>query len=161
VHLFLEYKLLKEAQRRQTILFLNNGPAIATSNFLQLPHDGPVHFKQTFVPTTTASAGIQADSNHHSSLNAITSSQALSATTATTTATTTQVHTIVTMTQVHAIATATTKAKLLKLDECFLHPTKTGANNATIKSESLSCPNWLSNYNSTQCTKSLAPFRPR
>jgi hypothetical protein len=41
------------------------------------------------------------------------------------------------MTQVPAITTAITKATLLKLDECFLHPAKTGANNATIKSESL------------------------
>ncbi len=41
------------------------------------------------------------------------------------------------MTQVQATATATMKAELLKLDECFLHPAKTGANNATIKSESL------------------------
>jgi hypothetical protein len=61
-------------------------------------------------------------------LNDITSPQALSATTATMTAT---------MTQVHAIATAATKVKLFKLDKCFLHPTKTGAYNATIKIESL------------------------
>ncbi len=41
------------------------------------------------------------------------------------------------MTQVLTITTAITKAKLLKLVECFLHPAKTGANNATNKSESL------------------------
>jgi hypothetical protein len=121
----------------KTILFLNNGPAIATSRFLQLPHNGPAHFKQTFVPIIISSTGIQADNDCHSSLNDVTSPQALSATTATTTGTMTQVHAIATMTQVHAIATATTKAKLLKLDECFLHPEKTGANNSTIKSESL------------------------
>ncbi len=115
---------------RKTILFLNNGPAITTSSFLQLPHGSPVHFKQTFIPTTTASTGIQADNDHHSSLNDVTSPQALSATTATMTATMTQVHAIATMTQVHAKATAATKVKLLKLDKC-------SANNATIKSESL------------------------
>jgi hypothetical protein len=49
----------------------------------------------------------------------------------------TQVPAIATMTQVPAITTATTKAKLLKLDEWFLHPAKSSANNATIKSESL------------------------
>jgi hypothetical protein len=70
-------------------------------------------------------------------LKEVTSPQALSATTATLTATMTQVHAIVTMTQVHAIATATTKVKLLKLDECFLHPAKPSANNATINSECL------------------------
>jgi hypothetical protein len=42
-----------------------------------------------------------------------------------------------TMTQVPSITTANTKAKLLKLDNCFLHPAKASANNATIKSESL------------------------
>jgi hypothetical protein len=87
--------------------------------------------------TTKASNGLQADNYHHSMLNDVTSPQALSATTATTTATMSQVHAITIMTQVHAIAIATTKAKLLKLDECFLHPAKTGANNATIKSEIL------------------------
>jgi hypothetical protein len=104
---------------------------------LQLLHNSPAHFKQTFLPTTTAPTGIQADDDCHSSLNDVTSPQDLSATTATTTATMTQVQAIVTMTQVHAIVTATTKMKLLQLNECFLHPAKTGANNATIKSESL------------------------
>ncbi len=42
-----------------------------------------------------------------------------------------------TLTKVPAISAAITKAKLLKLAECFLHPAITGANNATIKSESL------------------------
>jgi hypothetical protein len=121
----------------KTILFLNNGPAIATSSFLQLPHDGPANFKQTFVPTITASTGIQAEDDHHSSLNDVTSPQALFATTATISATMTQGYAIATMTQVHAIATATMKAKLLKLDKCFLHPAKTGANNASVKRESL------------------------
>ncbi len=93
-----------------------------------VPHDGPVHFKQTFVPTTTASTGLQAYNDHHSSLNDVTAPQAYSATTATTNAT---------MIQVPEITTAVTKAKPLKLDVCFLHSVKTGANNATIKSESL------------------------
>jgi hypothetical protein len=94
----------------KTILFLNQRSAIATSSFLQLLHDGPLHFKQTFVPMTTAPTGIQADDDCHSSLNDVTSPQALSPTTATMTAIVTQVHAIATMTQVHAIATATTKA---------------------------------------------------
>jgi hypothetical protein len=147
----------------KTILFLNNGPAIATSSFLQLPQDSPAHFKQTFLPTTTASAGIQADNDPHSSLNDVTSPQALSVTTATTTATMTQVHTIATMTQAHAIATATTKAKLLKLDKCFLHPAKIGANNATPKSESLLLHAQIGSaiMTGTQRTKSLAAFHPR
>jgi len=89
------------------------------------------------IPTTTTSTGLQASNNPHSILNDVTSPQALSATTATMTATMTQVHTIATISQVHARATATMKAKLLKLDECFMHPTKTGAYNATVKSESL------------------------
>ncbi len=56
----------------KTILFLNNGPAITTSSFLQLPydspakqcpvpHNGPAHFKQISVPMTTTSTGLQAD----------------------------------------------------------------------------------------------------
>jgi hypothetical protein len=128
--------LKKPKMPSKTILILNNGPTIASSSFLQLPHNGPAYFKQTFVPTITASNGIQADDDHHSSLNDVTNPQALSATTATTTATMTQVHAIATMTQVHKIATATTEAKLLKLDKNLLHPAKTGANNKTIKSES-------------------------
>jgi hypothetical protein len=55
-----------------TILSTNNGPAIATSHFLQLPNDGPAHFKQTFVPTTTASTGLQAYNDHQSILNDVT-----------------------------------------------------------------------------------------
>jgi hypothetical protein len=112
----------------KTIQLTNNGPAIATSSFLQLPHNGPAYFKKTFVPTTTASTGLQADNDCHFSLNDVTASQAFSTATATMTAT---------MTKVLAITTAFTKAKLLKLDKCLLHPTKTGANNAIIKSESL------------------------
>jgi hypothetical protein len=88
---------------------------------LQLPHDGPAHFKQTFVPTTTASTRLQADNDRHSSLNNVTAPQAFPATTATMTAT---------MIKVPEITSAITKAKLLKLD-------LVGANNATIKSESL------------------------
>jgi hypothetical protein len=61
-------------------------------------------------------------------LNDVTAPQAFSAMTATMTAT---------ITKVPAITTAITKAKLLKLDKCFLHPTKTDANNARIQSESL------------------------
>ncbi len=30
----------------KTILYTNNGPANATSSFLQLPNDGPAHFEQ-------------------------------------------------------------------------------------------------------------------
>jgi hypothetical protein len=87
-----------------------------------------MHFKQAFAPTTTASPGLQAYNDHHSSLNYVTAPQAFSAMTAIMT---------VTMTQVPAITTAITNATLLKLDKCLLHPAKTGANNATIKSESL------------------------
>jgi hypothetical protein len=112
----------------KTIQLTNNGPAIATSSFLQLPHDGPVYFKQIFVPTTTSSTGLQADNDCHSTLNDVIASQAFSTMTATMTAT---------MTKVPAITTAIIKAKLLKLDKCFLHPAKKGTNNATIKSESL------------------------
>jgi hypothetical protein len=75
-------------------------------------------------PTTKASTGLQADNHHHSILNDVTSPQAFSALTATLTATTTQVP---------AITTAITKVTI-KLDKCFLHSAKTGANNATIKS---------------------------
>jgi hypothetical protein len=130
----------------KTILFLNNGPAIITSSFLQLPNDGPAHFeqllvpnnisyfKQTFVPTTTASTGLQADNDRyfilnditapitttstglqadndrHSILNDVISPQALLTATST-----------VTMTQVPTITTAITKATI-KLDKCILHP---------------------------------------
>jgi hypothetical protein len=38
-----------------------------------------------------------------------------------------------TMTQVPATTTAVKKATFLKLDECFFHPAKTMANNATKK----------------------------
>jgi hypothetical protein len=85
----------------KTIQLTNNCPAIATASFLQLPHDGPAHFKQTFIPTTTASTGLQADNDHHSSLNDIIAPQAFSTTTATMTAT---------MTKLLAITTASTKA---------------------------------------------------
>jgi hypothetical protein len=143
----------------KTILFTHNGHAIATSSFLQLPHNSP-HFKQTFVPTTTSTTGLQAYNNCHTSLNNVTAPQAFSTTSAITTATmnqvsamatmtqfptiatmtqvpaistmtqapaiatTTQVPAVATMTQIPAIIIATTKAELLKLDECFLHPTK-------------------------------------
>jgi hypothetical protein len=139
----------------KTILLTNNGPAITTSSFLQLPND-----------SLTTSTGLQVSYNRHFILNDITSPQALFALTAIMAATMTQAPTTttaitkatlklkecfftspqaffaltaittVTMTQVPAITTAITKATI-KLDECFLHPTKTGANNATIKSESL------------------------
>jgi hypothetical protein len=95
---------------------------------LSVPHNDPVHFKQAFVPTTTTSTGLQAYNDHHSSLNDVTAPQAFSTTAAIMTST---------MTQVPAITTSITKATLLKLDKCLLHPTKTSANNATIKSESL------------------------
>jgi hypothetical protein len=105
-------------------------------------NDGPAHFKQLPVPNddsaltvlqiyilaTTTSTGLQTYNDHHSSLNDIRAPCAFSATTSTMT---------VTMTQVPAITTAITKATLLKLDKCFLHPAKTSVNNATIKSESL------------------------
>ena len=127
----------------KTIQLTNNGPAITTSSFLQLPndspakqppvpHNGPAHFKQLSVPMTTTSTGLQADNDHHSSLNDVTAPQAFPAMTATMT---------VTMTQVPAMTTAISKGTI-KLVECFLHPTKTGANNATIKLKSFaSCPN--------------------
>jgi hypothetical protein len=130
----------------KTILFTNNGPAITTSSFLQLPNDNPSKqhpapndsptkqhpvpndnsaftFLQICIPMATTSTGLQASNRHHPSLNDVTCPQAFYALTAITTAT---------MTQVPAITTAITKATL-KLDKCFLHPTKTGANNATIK----------------------------
>jgi hypothetical protein len=149
----------------KTNLFLINGPATITSSFLKLPNDNPVHFeqlpvpnedsyfKQTFVPMTTASTGLQADNDCHSILNDVTapmtaastglqadndchsilndvvSPQAFSALSATLTAT---------MTQVPAITTAITKGTI-KLDECFLHPAKTGANNATNKRVKVFC----------------------
>jgi hypothetical protein len=75
----------------KTIQLTNNGPAITTSSFLQLPKDSPAHFKWTFIPTTTASTGLQADNDCHSSLNDITAPQAFPATTATMTATMIQV----------------------------------------------------------------------
>jgi hypothetical protein len=71
------------------------------SSFLS-QNDGPAHFKQLSVPTTAP--------------------QAFSATTATTT----MIKTSVPMT-----IAATTKAILLKLDNCFLHPAKKVANYAT------------------------------
>jgi hypothetical protein len=76
---------------------------------------------------TTTSTGLQADNDCNSSLNDVTAPQAFPATTVTT---------IVTMTQVPTMTTAITKATI-KHVECFLHPAKTGANNATVKSESL------------------------
>jgi hypothetical protein len=57
---------------------------------------------------TTASTGLQADNDCHSSLNDITNPQAFSALTATMTAT---------MTQVHKKTTAITRAIQNKLDE--------------------------------------------
>jgi hypothetical protein len=82
--------------------------------------------KHTHTPTTKASTGLQADNDHRSILNDVTSSQAVSAVTATSTAI---------MTQVPTITTAITKVTI-KLDKCFLHLVKTGANNTTNKSES-------------------------
>jgi hypothetical protein len=124
----------------------DNGPAISTSSFLQLPndspakhppvpndgltstikqlsvpHNGPAHFKQLSVPMTTASPGLQADNDCHSSLNDVTAPQAFPATTATMT---------VTMTQVPTMTTAITKATI-KLVKCFLHSAKSAANHAT------------------------------
>jgi hypothetical protein len=79
---------------------------------------------QICIPMTTASTGMKADNDRYSSLNEVTAPQAFSATTATMTAT---------MTQVLAKTTAITKAIENKLVECFLHPTKSSANNATNK----------------------------
>jgi hypothetical protein len=109
-----------------SIQLTNNGPAITTSSFLQLPkdspakqppvpHDGPANFMQLSVPMTTTSTGLQADNDHHSSLNDVTAPQAFPAMTATMTAT---------MTQVPTMTTAITKATI-KLVECFLYPAKT------------------------------------
>jgi hypothetical protein len=92
----------------KTILFLNNGPAIITSSFLQLPKDNPAHFKQIFVPTTTASTRLQAGDDHHSSLNHITAPQAFSAMTSSMT---------VTMTKVPTITTAITKAQQIQFSK--------------------------------------------
>jgi hypothetical protein len=56
----------------KTIQLTNNGPAITTSSFLQLPKDSPAHFKQLSVPMTTTSTGLQADNDRHSILNDVT-----------------------------------------------------------------------------------------
>ncbi len=88
------------------------------STTIQLPNDSPA-FESPPVPT-----GSQANNDRHFILNDNTSPHALTATST------------VTMTQVPATTTAIMKATI-KLVECFLHPTKTGANNATNKSESL------------------------
>jgi hypothetical protein len=72
--------------------------------------------------TTTASTGLKADNDRHSTVNDVTNPQAFSTLTATTTAT---------MTQVLAKTTAITKVIML------FASVKTGANNATNKSESL------------------------
>jgi hypothetical protein len=83
---------------------------------------------QIYVSTTVTATGFQAyneDQSSHSSLNVLTAPQAFSALTATKTAS---------KTHVPATMTATTKATLLKLDKCFLHPAKTTANNSTLKS---------------------------
>jgi hypothetical protein len=89
--------------------------------------DSALTILQICVPMTTASTGMKADNGCYSSLNDVTAPQAFSATTATMTAT---------MTQVLAKTTAITKAIQNKLVECFLHPAKSNANNATNKSES-------------------------
>jgi hypothetical protein len=132
-----------------------------------VPNDGPAHFDQLpvpneesaltilqiCVPMATTSTGLQASNNCHSSLNDFTAPQAFPAMTATM---------IATITQVLAIATAITKATI-KLVECFLHPTKTGANNATNESERFfaSCSFWLSNYDCNNWhTKSPVALRP-
>jgi hypothetical protein len=136
----------------KTIQLTNNGPAITTSSFLQLPNDHPVHFEQLHIPTTTASTGLQADDDCHSILNGVIaptttvstglqanndchsilkdvpSPQTFSTLTATRTAT---------LTQVLAITTLIMKATQNKLDKSFLYPTKSGVNNATKKSENL------------------------
>ncbi len=112
-----------------TIQLTNNGPAITTSSFLQLPKVSPAHFKQTFIPAATASTGLQADNDRHSSLNDVTAPQAYSAMTATM---------IATMTQVPTITTAITNMTI-KLVECFLHPAKTGANNAKFMTQVSCC----------------------
>jgi hypothetical protein len=84
---------------------------------------------------TTASTGLQADNDRHSSLNDVTAPQVFPATTATMTAT---------MTQVSAITAAITKATL-KLVKCFLHPAKSSTNNATIHDPSLLLPLYCNN----------------
>ncbi len=76
---------------------------------------------------TTTSTGLQADNDRQSSLNYNTAPQAFPAMTATMTAT---------MTQVPAMITAITKVTI-KVVKCSLHTTKTGANNAIVKNESL------------------------
>jgi hypothetical protein len=76
---------------------------------------------------TKASSGLQADNHCHFILNDRTCPQAFSALTARLTAIATQVPTI----------TTTITKVTIKFDECFLNPAKTGANNATNKSESL------------------------
>jgi hypothetical protein len=127
----------------KTIQLTNTGRAITTSSFLHLPKDSPAHFKQTFIPTTTASTGLQADSDHHSSLNDVTAPQAFSAMTATMTAT---------MTKVSALTTAITKVPQIQFNKNkptqtqqktsttrILHPVKMTANNATSPSLFLLC----------------------
>ncbi len=106
----------------KTIQLSNDSPAKQRP----VPIDNSALTILLICPTTTTSTGLQASNNRHSSLNDITEPQAFPAMTATMTAT---------MTQVPAITTAIIKVTI-KLVECFLHPTKTGANNATNKSES-------------------------
>jgi hypothetical protein len=71
-----------------------NSSAITTSSFLQLPndkssfkqlsvpHNGPAHFKQLFIPTTTKSTGLQAYNDCTPSLDDVTALQAFSTTNA-------------------------------------------------------------------------------
>jgi hypothetical protein len=109
---------------------------------------------QICIPMTTASTGMKADNDRYSSLNDVTAPQAFFATTATMTAT---------MTQVLAKTNAITEAIQNKLVECFLHPVKSSANNATNKSESplLHALFWLSNFDCKNShTKSPAALRP-
>jgi hypothetical protein len=73
---------------------LNNGPAITSSSFFQLPNgcpakqrhvpddDSALTILQICVPTITTSTSLQVSNNHHSILNDITSPQAFTATTA-------------------------------------------------------------------------------
>jgi hypothetical protein len=123
MHLFLEYRLLEKSQRCQARQFRFHSPA------KQRPFpndDSALTILQICIPMTTTSTELQGSNNRHYSLNDVTAPQAFPATAATMTATTTRFLAIIT-----AIAKAT-----IKLVECFLHPTKTGANNATDKSES-------------------------
>jgi hypothetical protein len=127
----------------KTIQLRSNCPATTTSCFLQLPNNGPAHFEQLCIPRTTASTGIQADNDRHSSLNDVTSPQAFSTMTTTMTATMTKVPAMTTaiteVPQIHFNKNKLTRTQQKTTTTSILHPVKMTANNATSPSLFLLC----------------------